>query len=152
MHRRYLLAGLFLALILPARAADVWQLVTPEEVARDAAGNHMAMPGLRALPQPGAPTIVVEQPGTAAKLHPPVTFLIRFVPEAGTAINTDSFHAKYGWLGIDITSRLLQHARLVGQTLQADNVAIPAGDHKVTLEIADFRGRVASQTFNFTVE
>jgi hypothetical protein len=104
------------------------------------------------MPAPGAPKIVVVQPVAAGTLHPPLTFRVRFVPEAGAAIDTHTFRATYGFMGIDITSRLLQHARLSSQELDADNVAVPAGNHQVTLTIADSRGREVSQTFQFTVQ
>jgi len=84
-------------------------------------------------------------------LHPPLNIRVRFVPSEGSAINTTTFRATYGFLGIDITDRLLQHAKLDAQQLKADNVSIPAGDHKVTLTIADNQGRENSRTFEFTV-
>jgi hypothetical protein len=151
MHRRLLLGGTFLSLAGAARAEAAWTLVTPDEVMRDRSAPHTPTMHTRGLPQPGAPEIVVDQPAAAATLHPPLNIRVRFVPAAGTAINTSSFRATYGFLGIDITSRLLQHAQLDNQQLRADNVAIPAGDHKVTLTIADLQGRESSRTFQFTV-
>jgi hypothetical protein len=59
--------------------------------------------------------------------------------------------AHEGISGADITDRLLQHAQLNAQQLKADNVAIPVGDHRVTLTIADSQGRENSRTFQFTV-
>jgi hypothetical protein len=155
MYRRLLLGGSFLALAVPARtawAADgVWALVTPQEVAKDLAAPHAPVAHTRGLPTPGAPQIVVDQPTAAETLHPPLNIRVRFVASAGTAINTTTFRATYGFLGIDITDRLLQHAQLNAQQLKADNVAIPAGDHRVTLTIADSQGRENSRTFQFTV-
>jgi len=152
MNRRCFLGGSLLVLAVPARAAEAWILVTPDEVTRDLAAPRTPAFRNRALPQPGAPAIVVEQPTATLKLHPPLTFRVRFVPAAGTTINPNSFRATYGFLGIDITSRLLEHARVNAEGLEATNVAIPAGDHRVTLSIADLRGRENSQQFQFTVE
>jgi hypothetical protein len=157
MYRRLLLGVSFLALAMPARAggawaADaVWALVTPQEVAQDMAAPHTPVAHTRGFPAPGAPQIVVDQPAAAETLHPPLNIRVRFVPSAGTAINTTTFRATYGFLGIDITDRLLQHAQLNAQQLKADNVAIPVGDHRVTLTIADSQGRENSRTFQFTV-
>ena len=151
MHRRLVLGGSLFALAIPARAVEIWTLVTPEEVTRDLAAPRIQEPHNRALPPQGAPVIVVQQPNVAATLHPPLSFRVLFQPEAGTAINPNSFRATYGWLGIDITSRLLEHAKVDGHGLQADNVAIPAGTHRVTLSIADLLGRENSRTFEFTV-
>jgi hypothetical protein len=151
MYRRLLLGGSFLALAVPARAAGDWDLVTPAEVMRDLAAPHTPETHTRGLPQPGAPQIVVDQPAASQTLHPPLTFRVRFVAAPGAAIDAQSFRATYGFLGIDITGRLLQHAKLTGQELDAENVAVPAGDHKVTLKIADSQGRESTRTFQFTV-
>jgi len=62
-----------------------------------------------------------------------------------------SFQALYGFFNIDITSRLLEHAKVTADGLVAENVNIPAGEHRVTLEIADNEGRVGTRTFKFTV-
>ena len=63
----------------------------------------------------------------------------------------NSFKASYGSLGLDITNRLLQHAKLSGSVLSMDNVDIPSGVHSVTLSIADNSGRKGTKTFKFTV-
>jgi hypothetical protein len=76
---------------------------------------------------------------------------VRFVPEAGAAIDPRSFRATYGFLGIDITARLLQHARFGGPELIADNVDVPMGSHTVTIAIADTPGHEARRTFQFSV-
>ena len=140
-----------LTLAVPAHAEAEWDLVTPAEVLKDLSSPHPPESHNRGWPPAGAPQIVVDQPNGTQTLHPPLTFRVRFVPSPGATIDTKSFHAAYGFLGIDITGRLLQHARLSAQELAADNVAIPAGDHKVTLTIADSQGRENSRTFQFTV-
>jgi hypothetical protein len=97
------------------------------------------------------PRILVEQPAVEGPLHAPLTFRVRFVPETGAAIDPRSFRATYGSLGLDITSRLLQHARFTGEQLIADNVDVPSGNHVVTIAIRDSLGRESSRTFQFTV-
>ena len=149
MRRRLLLGGSFLALAAPARADEPWALVTPDEARLDRAAPPVARP--RALPEPGAPDIVVDQPDGGRPLHAPLTFRVRFNPAAGAMIDLASFRASYGALGLDITSRLLQHARLSGQVLAAENVDIPSGTHTDTLSIADTAGRTGSRTFRFMV-
>ena len=72
-------------------------------------------------------------------------------PAAGATINPGSFRATYGAIGLDITSRLLRHARMTGQVLAAENVDIASGTHMVTLSIADTAGRTGSRIFRFTV-
>ena len=158
MHRRIFLAGLSLTPAAHARATEIWPLVMPDEALRESeARPPIATRGLtrprdpEAATSPDAPEILVDQPNASTTLRPPLSFRVRFVPAPGTTIDPRSFRASYGILGLDITSRLLQHARLSEQALSADNMDIPAGNHKVTLTIADSRGRAASRGFRFTV-
>ena len=60
-----------------------------------------------------------------------------------------SFRATYGWLGINVTSRLLEHAVKNPNSLSAANVNLPTRDHRITLSIADNAGKAASRTFQF---
>ena len=52
---------------------------------------------------------------------------------------------QYGWLGIDITARLLEHATETAYGLSAKNVDLPFGDHTITVSIADSNGRTGSR-------
>jgi hypothetical protein len=144
-------------------------LITPAEVARESPAPHSfttGPPSTRAL-TPG-PEIVVEQPPVTAPPHPPISFRVRFVPEAGSTIDPRTFRATYdprtfratyprtfratyGMLGLDITARRLRHAKFTGEELFAENVDIPAGNHRVTIAIADTPGHESSRTFQFTV-
>jgi hypothetical protein len=54
--------------------------------------------------------ITVKQPDISRTLRTPMTFDIQFSAAPDAAINLSTFQANYGWLGINITSRLLQHA------------------------------------------
>ena len=57
------------------------------------------------------------------------------------AIDIQSFRATYGWLGINITGRLLEHATKLPDSLVAENVDLPVGDNRVTVAIANTRAR-----------
>jgi hypothetical protein len=155
MRRRLLLSMIWRApgamLLAPAlaRAAGMWSLVSPDEVARDRAAPRK--PITRGMLPPGAPVIQVERPNTEAQLPRPFSVRVRFVPAPDASIVTSTFKATYGWLGIDITERLLEHATLTADGLTADDVNAPAGEHRVTVSIGDSRGRVGSRTFRFTI-
>jgi len=84
-------------------------------------------------------------------LTPPVTIRVVFKPQPPAAISVSSFQAHYGFFNVDITSRLLQHAKVTPDGLVAENVNIPAGEHTVTLQISDNQGRVGTRTFKFVV-
>ena len=156
MHRRLILATPFLAMVTMdgSAATAPWTLLSPDEVVRfntppGSRGLLSNPPALRGAP-PG-PQIVVVQPPVTGPLHAPITFRLHFVPETGSKIDPRTFRASYGSLGLDITSRLLQHAKFTGDELLVDSVNIPAGSHVVTLAIADTLGHEFSRTFQFTV-
>ena len=85
-----------------------WPHVTPGEEARDNAAPHVRQSATPAAQ--GAPVITVRQPNVSHALRNPMTFDIQFRAAPGATINLSTFQAKYGWLGINITSRLLEHA------------------------------------------
>jgi hypothetical protein len=150
MLRRHLLLTAALLPATAARAAPMWSLVTVEEARRSMAQGPISLP--RAITPPDAPAIVVVAPQDPDKpLTPPVTIRVQFKPQPGSTIAVKSFQALYGFFNIDITSRLLEHAKVTADGLLAENVDIPSGEHRVTLEIADNQGRVGTRTFKFTV-
>jgi len=61
------------------------------------------------------------------------------------------FNATYGWLGLNITRRLLEHADKTANGLVAHDIELPMGYHRVTPSIADANGTTASHTFNLSV-
>jgi hypothetical protein len=93
----------------------------------------------------------MQRPDIKGPVRAPVDIRVHFVPRPNTSIDVATFKATYGWLGIDITSRLLSHASLSASGLSADNANLPPGDHRVTLSIADSLGQVGSRTFAFSV-
>jgi hypothetical protein len=136
-------------LALPAQAQTVWQLVTPDEAQRDLAAPHeprRAVPGLA-----HGPTIEMRRPDITSPVRVPVDINVQFIPRPNTNIDVATFKATYGWLGIDITRRLLDHASLTPAGLSANNAQLPPGGHRVTLSVADTLGQVGSRTFEFTV-
>ncbi|MBV8187997.1 MAG: hypothetical protein JOY64_35190 [Alphaproteobacteria bacterium] len=139
-------AGMVLA-TLPAAAQSVWHLITPDEEARDDVAPHAP-----ALPDRfGPPTIDLLRPDLSRPIHNPTTIELRFSPGPGATIDMASFSATYGWLGIDVTRRLLQHAVTTGNGLIARDVDLPLGNHRITLSIADTTGRASSRTFSLSV-
>jgi hypothetical protein len=132
--------------------AAAWELITQEELKLENSHPHPAA-APKQTGQPGAPTIEVKQPDISKPVKAPVSIKILFNPQIGAAINPKSFRATYGWLGIDITDRILAHAQINSSGLTADNADIPPGQYRVTLQIADNQNppRVGVQTISFTV-
>jgi hypothetical protein len=155
VHRRTLIFGL-LALYAPVcRAAAwalitaAWALITKEEFERDSAAPQLEES--LAETQTGAPIIEVKQPDETKPIQTPVTIRILFHPQEGATIDPKSFRVTYGWLGVDITNRIIKYAQVSASGLLAKNADIPAGHHRVTLQVADNRHRVGIRTFEFTV-
>jgi hypothetical protein len=93
----------------------------------------------------------VIQPDPQKPISGPVTIQIAFRTQPGASIVPSTFEATYGFLGLDITARLLQHAKLTPQGITAEDVSIPQGKHNITLSVADTLGRIAKRTFQVTV-
>jgi len=150
MNRRLAVATLAFALsVLPGAWAIAWPLVTPEEETRDNAAPHVRQS--TAQPASGAPVITVKQPNVSRALRNPMTFDIQFRAAPGATINLSTFQAKYGWLGINITNRLLGHATRTSNGLFAADVDVPTGNHRISVSIADNLGRVGTRVVNLHV-
>ena len=150
MSRRLAIAILaFTLAVLPGAWAIAWPLVTPEEETRDNAAPHVRQSIARAAS--GAPVITVKQPNVSRPLRNPMTFDIQFTAAPGATINLPTFQARYGWLGINITSRLLQHSTRTPNGLFAADVEVPTGNHRISVSIADNLGRVGTRVVNLHV-
>ena len=149
MTSKLAITGLTLALLaLPPVAQAQWDLITPEEDARDRAAPRLPDPS--DLPAP--PVIELVRPADISKpVQNPIAIELRFASGSGPAIDMSSFRATYGWLGINITSRLLEHATKLPDSLVAENVDLPVGDHRVTISIANTLGKRASKTFQLSI-
>lgn len=145
---RVLLVVLGIALTAyPSVAQTTWDLVTPEEDARDRAAPQTPAPP--DLPPP--PVIRVVRPDLSKPIRNPVTIEVQFAAGPNAPIDMRTFNATYGRLGLNITRRLLEHAVTTSDGLSAENVNLPSGNHRVTLSIADTSGKRASQTFQLSV-
>ena len=60
----------------------------------------------------------------------------------GATINRSPLRVKYGWLGIDVTQRLLGHATWTAGGLFAADADVPTGNHRISVSIADNLGEV----------
>ncbi len=161
MNRRTLVFGLvaLFATVRRARAA-AWALITKEEFERESAALHLeeslaaTQPlsrSIRRTSRPDAPIIEVEQPNETKPIKAPVTIRIHFRPKEGATIDPTSFRVTYGLLAVDITKRVMEHAHVSASGMLANNADIPAGHHRVTLQVADNMHRVGIRTFEFTV-
>ena len=114
MQRRTFIAGLGITTLgLPAPSAIAWDLVSPNEEQQE----DLITP----------PTIEVIRPDPAKPISGPVTIQLAFRTQPGASILPATFEATYGFLGLHITARLLQHAKLTPQGITAEDVSISSG-------------------------
>ena len=147
-------AGLGIACLVGASEPSAFELVTPAE--RDRAGAASAPADDGALIRkagPGAPTIVLRAPAdTAVELVSPVDIEIAFEAADGADIDMSSLRVYYdGFLRLDVTDRILEHAEIVDGVVRAADAALPAGDHEFVIEIRDALGRTAERAFRVRV-
>jgi hypothetical protein len=149
MHRRNLILGVIASSYLGIRWVNAWPLVTRQQEQRENAAAHkQAVPGPT---RSGAPTITVEEPDIIKPVRSPVKIRVRFHAGANAKIVVNSLRVTYGFLKIDITRRLLAHARPTPSGVFVQNADLPRGRHKVTIQIADNMGRVGVKSFDFNV-
>ncbi len=144
---------LVLALLAAAnvRPAAAFELITPQEAANDAKAPHLR--ALLPIPPPDAlPRIEVVSPSLAKDVKSPVNIQLKFVPTDGAVILPDTFRAYYGWLGIDITDRIRQHAAITAAGLTVKDAELPSGSHDITLEIKDSHDHEAKRAVSVTIE
>jgi hypothetical protein len=124
-------------------------MITESEFEQEKASGRSDQPILSA--QIDAPTIAVEQPDETKPIKSPASIRISFQPHGTSAIELSSLRILYGFFGIEITSRILEHAKLTPSGLSATNAQVPSGHHRVTFEIADSLHRVGRRSIEFTV-
>jgi len=150
-RRAWLGAAVASLLPWPLRAAETEWLVTPEEVRRlrDAVAAPLWQPKA-----PGdAPVIEVLKPLLAgeATLDSPLAIELGFRAAADAAVDVASFRVFYGAFSLDVTQRLLKSVSVRPDGLRVEQAAIPSGSHRLVLQIADTRQRVATRELRFGV-
>jgi hypothetical protein len=129
-----------------ATAATAW-LVSPEEAAREQALPD-EVPLTRAMPEPGAPRIELLDPESGALLRPPFEIRLRWSSPDGSALDPASLRVLYGRSRLDLTGRLLAAGtRVDPRGLNAPAQVLPAGLHRLQVEISDSRQRTGRREF-----
>jgi hypothetical protein len=154
--RTSLLAVVALAAAAIAGAAQGgFELLSQQEYQSELAAR--ARPGARLYARAAdlnSPTITVVKPDHSAAIQPPVDIDVRFKPAEGAAVNVSSLKISYGFLGIDITQRILTApgVQVTAGGLRAAGARLPSGSHKLVIEIADNLGRTGRMPVEFTVK
>ena len=149
MYRRNLIVGVIASACFGIRRASAWPLVTRQQVQRE-----NAAPRGQAAPAPtrsAAPTISIDEPDITRPVRSPVNIRIRFQAATNARIEVNTLRVRYGRLGIDLTRRILAHARPTPSGVFVEDAELPRGRHRVTIQIADNMGRLGSKSFDFNV-
>jgi hypothetical protein len=149
MHRRSLILGLISSPYFGIGRANAWQLVTRQQSQRENTAPHHQT--VSTPTRSGAPTITIQEPDITRPISLPVDIRVRFQAAANARIAVNSLRVRYGFLGIDVTRRILAHARPTPSGMFVRGAELPSGRHRVTIQIADDMGRVGSRSFEFTV-
>jgi hypothetical protein len=133
-------------------------LVSEEEVRTSAGGMPPVKEGEepelvpRSAPDLSSPRIEIMQPDIKSAVASPTRVQLVFHPVAPATIQPATFRALYGTFRIDITKRLLQYAKVTAAGINVDEAAMPAGSHRIFLEVQDSAGRTGSQLLSFTIQ
>ena len=149
MHRRSVISGVIASSYVGICRANAWPLVTRPEARRENAAPHHE--SSRANTRAGAPTIRIDEPDITRPIRSPVRIRISFQAATGARIMTNTLRVRYGFLGLDITRRILAHATPTPSGISVDDAELPRGHHRVTVQIADNLGRVGTQSAEFNV-
>ena len=153
---------LSLALLLAAvdSRADGFELITAAEAQQEAKAEAAAPPQpeenrTRSLPipKPGQPAIRVVTPNapSSSTVPAPVRIEVSFKPAPGTRIVPSTFRVLYGLMKIDLTDRLKKHTTVTETGVVVDQAQVPAGQHRLILQVADDQGNTAEQELRLRV-
>jgi hypothetical protein len=149
MHRRDVFLGLVSSSCFGIYRANAWPLITRQEARRENAAPHEQ--GRAPTPRSDTPAIRIEEPDLTRPVRLPVNIRIRFQAATNARIDVSTLRVRYGFLGIDVTRRILAHARPTPAGVFVEDAELPKGRHRVTIQIADNMGRSGSQSFDFNV-
>jgi hypothetical protein len=130
--------------------ADPIYLVTEDEVLRSNGNKSQFLPKL--APVPGAPNIDLVTPKLDGLVQSPTPIKLKFQAKPPSAIKPETFKIFYGSFQIDVTERLLGSVKVEPAGFNVDDVALPKGAHKLTLNIQDSDGRIGQRVYEFEVK
>jgi hypothetical protein len=140
-------------------AAEGFDLITATEAREEAQAQASTPPAPMAprtrslpVPKPNQPVIQVVAPNAPGEAIPaPVRIQLAFKPAPGARIVPSTFRVLYGLLKIDLTERLRKHATVTEEGVVVDRAQIPAGQHRLILQVADDQGNTAEQELRLRV-
>ena len=135
-----------------APVPDGWLVTAAEALEFKGEEGFYAQPALR--PRGAVPQIDILKPEPAPdlKVKAPFAIAVQFIGQADAAIDPSTFKVMYGALKIDITSRITRFVKVTRDGFALDNAQIPAGKHRLTLQVKDEKQRLAERELRVEVE
>lgn len=96
--------------------------------------------------------IIKPEPTIDTKIKAPFAINVVFRPQPDAAIDPTSFRVLYGALRVDITGRITKFVKVSPTGFLLENAQIPAGKHRLTLQVQDEKQRVAERELRVDVE
>jgi len=138
------------ATLAQAQAHGPW-LISEAELRQERATPAPPSPKFSA--SPGAPRLELLQPKPGPDtLASPFDIQLRWNAEGEARIEPQTLRIRYGWMGLDITQRVLAQAEVTAEGLRIRKAALPNGEHKLAVEIADSLQRVGRRQFEVKVQ
>ncbi|MDD5030158.1 MAG: hypothetical protein PHH58_11760 [Rhodoferax sp.] len=133
-------------------ASDNW-LVTPEEAIAyqgEAGFNARKVVRVRAV----VPLIDILKPQANAQsiVKAPFGIDVKFKSLSDAAIDPATFKVMYGAFKFDITNRITEFVKVTPDGFSLDNAKIPAGKHRLILQVQDEKQRLAERELRIEVE
>lgn len=133
-------------------APDSWLVSPAEAVAFQGQGGFDEPPALRMRAVVPLIEILKPEPAADLKVVAPFAIQVQFRSQADAEIVPDTFKVMYGALKLDITSRITKYVKVTPEGFVLDNAKIPAGKHRLTLQVQDSKQRVAERELRVEVE
>ena len=131
---------------------DGWLVTTEEALEFKGEVGFNEQPALRARGAVPQIDILKPEPAPNLKVKAPFAIAVQFIGPADAAIDPSTFKVLYGALKIDITSRITKFVSVTKDGFSLENAQIPAGKHRLTMQVQDEKHRVAERELRVEVE
>lgn len=148
-----LITALALCAVPFAGHAQTDWLITPAEaVAYQGEAGFNQQPSLS--PRAVVPQIDILKPDPVSdlKVKAPFAISVLFKGQSDAAIDPATFKVMYGAMKFDITSRITKFVKVTPAGFSFDKAQIPAGKHRLILQVQDEKQRVAERELRVEVE
>ena len=133
-------------------APDGWLVTSSEAVQFNGEQAFNEPPALRARAMVPLIDILKPVPVTDFKVKAPFSIAVQFKNLSDAAIDPSTFKVMYGTFKVDITNRLTKFVKVTKEGFTLDNAQIPAGKHRLILQVQDDKQRVAERELKVEVE